>query len=194
MSNEVSKNEVSKNEVTQQEKYINNITLEYLLNPSLYEKVNKKKSGPIDEQLYQDAIFYRKRICQLTKEMCKGEYINNNFKNIFLAYANNIIYGLKQIDTEDIYQKEYIDLNGCIKQGEVLQDLYDISAANNLLANIRPLTSNLDGFVKKLTVNLQDKVLPQKRLANIKDPALKIKGLKKKQLSQVKSSQDKSVK
>ena len=93
-----------------QEKYINNITLEYLLNPNLYEKINKKNKGN-DDQIYKDAIFYRKRICQLTKDMCKGEYINNNFKHIFLNYANNIIYYLKQSDTEFIYQEEYGDFS-----------------------------------------------------------------------------------
>lgn len=173
--------------ITDQEKYINSITLEYLLNPTLYEKINKRNS-PIDDQLYKDAIFYRKRICQLTKEMCKGEYINNNFKNIFLAFATNIIHGLKQIDTEDIYQKEYADLLLIPDiSGQEATAAIDVGgqqqgqeAANSLLVNIRAPTSNLDSFVKKVNVNLEDKVLPQKKLANIKDPALKTKGLKKK--------------
>ena len=52
--------------------------------------------------------------------------------------------------------------------------------SNNLLANIRTPVSNLDNFVKKLNVNLEDKILPQKRLANIKDPSFKTKGLKNK--------------
>ena len=163
-----------------QEKYINNITLEYLLNPSLYEKINKR-NNPVDNQIYKDAIFYRKRICQLTKDMCKGEYINNNFKNIFLAYANNIIYYLKQIDTEDIYQEDYSDLsNNSINKLNLDISGLDITEANNLLINIREPISNLDNFVKKLNINLEDKILPQKRVANIKDPALKTKGLVKK--------------
>lgn len=163
-----------------QEKYINNITLEYLLNPNLYEKINKR-NNPVDNQIYKDAIFYRKRICQLTKDMCKGEYINNNFKNIFLAYANNIIYYLKQIDTEDIYQKDYNDLsNNSINKLNLDISGLNLSEANNLLINIRQPISNLDNFVKKLNINLEDKILPQKRVANIKDPALKTKGLIKK--------------
>ena len=163
-----------------QEKYINNITLEYLLNPSLYEKINKR-NNPVDNQIYKDAIFYRKRICQLTKDMCKGEYINNNFKNSFLAYANNIVYYLKQIDTEDIYQEDYSDLsNNSINKLNLDISGLDITEANNLLINIREPISNLDNFVKKLNINLEDKILPQKRVANIRDPALKTKGLVKK--------------
>ena len=62
------------------EEYINSITLEYLLNPCLYEKINNQKNMS-ENLIFKDIKFYRRRICQITKDMCKGEYINDNFKS-----------------------------------------------------------------------------------------------------------------
>ena len=46
--------------------YINSITLEYLLNPSIYEKINTQKNSS-DNLIFKDIKFYRQRICQITK-------------------------------------------------------------------------------------------------------------------------------
>ena len=59
-------------------KYLNNITLQYLLNPSLYDKINKNNLK-LDNDLSNEILFYIKRISHLTKEMSKGKYINNKF-------------------------------------------------------------------------------------------------------------------
>ena len=32
------------------------------------------------------------------KDMCKGKYIDDNLKTVFLNYANTLIYYLKQLD------------------------------------------------------------------------------------------------
>ena len=92
------------------EKYINNITLEYLLNPILYDKINCQDHNS-DQLILDDILFYRRRICKYTKDMCKGNYINNNFKKLFLNYATAIVYYLKQLDEKDIIQSDYNDLN-----------------------------------------------------------------------------------
>jgi hypothetical protein len=57
------------------EEYINKITLQYLLNPNLI--VNNEIDN---DELEKDIKFYRKRINQITKDMCKTNYINNNLK------------------------------------------------------------------------------------------------------------------
>ena len=59
------------------QEYINSVTLEYLLNPLLYNKINDQKNAS-SNLLFQDIKFYRKRICQITKDMCKGEFIDEN--------------------------------------------------------------------------------------------------------------------
>ena len=90
------------------EEYINSVTLEYLLNPLLYSKINDQKNAS-SNLIFKDIKFYRKRICQITKDMCKGEYIDDNLKLVFLNYASTITYYLKQLDEKDILQSDYVD-------------------------------------------------------------------------------------
>ena len=162
------------------EEYINSITLEYLLNPCLYEKINNQKNMS-ENLIFKDIKFYRRRICQITKDMCKGEYINDNFKTLFLNYANTIIYYLKHLDEKDILQSDYKDYQFTPSISKCLTD--DISSninADDLLINNSNPINNLDNFVKKINLESEKKILPQKRIANIKDPMLKKKGVKKK--------------
>ena len=162
-----------------EEQYINSITLEYLLNPCLYEKINHQKNTN-DKLVFKDIIFYRKRICQVTKEMCKGEYINETFKTMFLNYAHSIVYYLKQLDEKDILQSDYTNLNLKVTNPMINDISNNYEDINELLINKPQCINNLDNFVKKINVHIPDKILPQRRIANINDPALKKKGLKKK--------------
>lgn len=162
------------------EEYINSVTLEYLLNPVLYEKINNQKNNS-DNLIFKDIKFYRKRISQMTKDMCKGEYVNDNLKTIFLNYANAITYYLKQLDEKDILQSDYNDFKFTPSTTHYLTtDLSSDLNIDNLIINTPKNTNSLDNFVKKINIEEEDKILPQRRVANIKDPALKKKGLKNK--------------
>jgi hypothetical protein len=88
------------------EEYINKITLEYLLNPSIHIKTNNS-----NEVLNKDIKVYKKRISQITKDMTNGTFINTNLQSIFNNYASQLIYYFKQIDYEEMHQKEYNDTN-----------------------------------------------------------------------------------
>lgn len=170
------------------QEYINSVTLEYLLNPLLYNKINDQKNAS-SNLLFKDIKFYRKRICQITKDMCKGEYINDNLKTHFLNYTYALIYYLKQLDEKDIYQEEYNDLItntqdiSCIN----LENIEDTERENtesedpnDLLINKPEPINNLDNFIKKINIKNEDKILPQRKVANINDPNLRAKGVKKK--------------
>jgi hypothetical protein len=168
------------------EEYINSVTLEYLLNPVLYNKINDQKIMS-DNFIFKDIKFYKRRICQLTKDMCKGEYVNDNLKTFFLNYAHALVYYLKQLDEKDIFQEQY---DGLISKFSTT-DVLDISNSevneaniendiNSLLINKPQPVNNLDSFVKKINIKSEERILPQRRIANIKDPKLKKKGLKKK--------------
>jgi hypothetical protein len=163
------------------EKYINKVTLEFLLNPLLQEKLAKSEHN--DATLIPDIKFYRKRICQLSKDMCKGIYINDSLKPAFLNYTTALIYYLKQLDEKDILQSEYDDLvdNSVSIETDISMDICN-NDFDKLLINIPKPVNNLDNFIKKINVNVQDKILPQKKITNTKDPILKTKGLKKKNL------------
>jgi len=124
--------------------YINKITLEYLVNPSIHIKTNNS-----NDLLNKDIKFYKKRICQITKDMSCGDFINNNLESLFNNYASQLIYYFKQIDYEDIKQKEYNDLDNFVN---------NVNNVNNV--NDKP-------------------VLPIIKDINISDPILRNKGIKK---------------
>ena len=161
------------------EKYINSVTLEYLLNPILYEKISNQNSK--EQVILEDLQFYRKRICQITKDMSKGKYINDNLKSVFFNYATTVIYYLKQLDEKDILQSDYSDLKFDISTNDCLTpDLSYNFNPDNLIINQPKKNNTLDSFIKKINVESIDKILPKQRIANITNPLLKTKGVKKK--------------
>ena len=164
------------------EEYINNITLEYLLNPVLYEKIIIEKDKS-DSLIINDIKFYRKRLCQLTKNMCKGEYINENLKLVFLNYASSMIYYLKQLDEKDILQSDYINLDSGLSP--VKEEYTDISLCqdiDNIMMKSSKSDNNLDNFIKRVNLKEEDKIIPHKRVPDIRDPKLKNKGVKNKKI------------
>lgn len=160
------------------QEYINKITIEYLLNPNIS---NKKPEFVDNCNLEKDIKFYRKRICQLTKDMTHKKYPNDNIKLLFCNFASQIIYFFKQQDEKDLYQEEYLDLSlndlkKCDKDfGENGENL------DNLLINYPEQKPNLDNFVKKINIPQNDPIIPKRKVINIKDPTLKTKGVKKKE-------------
>ena len=162
------------------QEYINKITIEYLLNPN----ISNKKPELVDNcNLEKDIKFYRKRICQLTKDMTHKKYPNDNIKLLFCNFASQIIYFLKQQDEKDLYQEEYLDLSiNTIKNSDSDKDFGEnIENLDNLLINYPEQKPNLDNFVKKINIPQNDTIIPKRKVINIKDPTLKTKGVKKKE-------------
>tara|TARA_B100001093_G_C26825083_1_gene1013630 strand:+ start:359 stop:880 length:522 start_codon:yes stop_codon:yes gene_type:complete len=162
------------------QEYINNITLEYLLNPVLYEKINNEKDK-CDNIILNDIKFYKKRLCQLTKNMCKGEYTNENLKSVFLNYASTMIYYLKQLDEKDILQSDYNNLHS--ELSPIKEESSDVSLCqniDNLMMNLSNSDNNLDNFIKRVNIKENEKIIPHKRVADIRDPKFKNKGVKNK--------------
>ena len=169
------------------EKYINNITLEYLLNPILYEKLITEKNNPNQLLLLEDIVFYKQRICKITKDMCKGNYIDNNLKDLFINYAATIVYYLKQLDEKDILQSEYDNINQLDIDSETSTNINEIDIdteiskkVNEIIINKPKIINNIDNFIKKNNIIPTNKILPTKRIVNINDPILKTKGIKNK--------------
>ncbi|ALH23284.1 hypothetical protein ceV_378 [Chrysochromulina ericina virus CeV-01B] len=159
------------------EEYINKITLEYLLNPNM---LLKKNQTILDCNLDKDIKFYRKRINQMTKDMIKGNFPNSDLKMIFENYTSELIYYFKQQDTKDIYQEEYQDLSlNKIKDDNSLANNIEIESIDNILLSGKnnPVPS-LEKFVKKISITPDNHIIPQKKNINIKDPKLRVKGVK----------------
>jgi len=124
-------NIVEASQEASQDSYINKITLEYLLNPSIHIKTNDS-----NELLENDIKFYKKRICQITKEMSRGEVINQNLQSIFNNYASQLIYYFKQIDYDELHKGEYNDLTkDLVTTQETPQTIKDININEPILRN-----------------------------------------------------------
>ena len=155
------------------QEYINKITLEYLLNPSILIKNSEN-----DKTLEKDIKFYRKRICQITKDMSRGKFENESLKSLFDNYVSQIIYYFKRQDAKDIYQEEYNDLTF---DHDIHTELNsDNPSLDQLLLNNPEPIPTLNNFVKKINIDKEEKIVPTQKIANIKDPSLRTKGLKKK--------------
>tara|TARA_B100001121_G_C18684467_1_gene620049 strand:- start:924 stop:1406 length:483 start_codon:yes stop_codon:yes gene_type:complete len=154
------------------DEYINKITLECLLNPLLQTKL---KTITNSTTIFEDINFYKKRINQVTKDMIKGDYPNNELKQSFLSYSEDLIYYFKQLDEKDIYQKDYLDISFNKRKKNL-----DISCnLDNFLINQQEPKNNLDNFVNRLPSIPEEKIIPHKKIINIKDPSLRTKGVKK---------------
>lgn len=193
------------------DKYIENVTLEYLLNPSLQNQLIKKSSS-INKELYDDIKFYKKRIIQKVKDYCK-EINENNFTltandNVKLAYLNFVkilISDLKFQDTKDILQQDYISLENHISNDNTIEAVNCVNCVNcvntvnndstisvndsnisidNILIKQQTKNINLDSFVQKKNC-IKREILPNKRETNLQEPHLKYKGVKKKNINNI---------
>lgn len=102
------------------EKMINKITLECLMNDTIYDKyVNRdtEKKRESDQEFLEDLNFYNKRIVNLTRELLKSmtdqeyhsQYRDQKFdylRDMLSLYSRNLIEYFKHEDTRDIIQEE----------------------------------------------------------------------------------------
>jgi len=91
--------------------FVNQVTLDCLLNKHQYEKyISKKISKDVDKK---EKRFYRKRILNLTKDLLSSEAeVNGNnllpdVKYAFDNYVRTCIHSFKILDSNDIIQSEY---------------------------------------------------------------------------------------
>jgi hypothetical protein len=173
------------------ETFINQVTLDCLLNKQQYNKYLFNKTEKVSNR--KDKKFYRKRIFSLTKELLltkeKPDFLFPDVEYAFDNYVNSCIQYFKTIDSNDIIQNEYSSFVGIStlsnitgieddEDDEYLQSKED--ADKLLMRSINISKSSLDNFVKtKLTKRAQEMVLPKQKDINLADPILKSKGVLK---------------
>lgn len=176
------------------EKYIENVTIQYLLNPNLQNQIIKNNTI-LSKDFNDDVKFYKKRIGQYVKDICKDINsetfkINTNDKTKLacINFIKNLIEDYKFNDTKDILQEDYEEYN--------VIDNYDISNnvsnnksnsnydIDNILLKEEKKTISLDNFVKVKNVTKRE-ILPNKREANLQEPHLRYKGVKKKNIDNI---------
>ena len=157
--------------------YNNNITLAYLTNP-LYQSELARKVQTRTEVDGTDIKFYRKRILALTREMFRSEGPSVDLKKIHNEYVTSIIKHLKMTDKKDILQNEY-ESDHISKAPNPLAE-FDIADANKSFMRTAPNSNTLDNFVISHQIVEKPKTYPGKKKIDLKEPALKTKGIRRK--------------
>jgi len=178
------------------EKFINEITLECLMNKCTYDKYCQML-GPAKKSAHKkDKKFYRKRIYDLTKQLLNPEQaqqegppvniedLNSDILNTFEAYVKACIDHFKVVDKVDILQEDYKNLLDVDNSNQINVDsIHSVEEADQcLMRSIKIREPNtLEKFVKRKERKVEEpKPLPQQKDVNLKDPALKNKGIRKK--------------
>jgi hypothetical protein len=171
--------------------FVNQITLDCLLNKSQYEKyVASQVSKSVHEE---EKKFYRKRIYCLTKELLlvkeEPENLLPDVKYAFDQYVKSCVHYFKVLDSHDIFQQEYKEMREEeqeeITSGktEYLDEVLDSS--DNLInefittRKIKSFYSSLDPFVTVTSTKptREPMIMPQQREVNLQDPLLMNKGI-----------------
>jgi hypothetical protein len=157
------------------------ITLEYLT------KRIKPKQDIIDERNVKnrkERKFYRKRIINLTRDLlikkqdCPEFYVED-ITSSFDIYVKSCIHYFKALDENDILQKDLVDLDDNDNEEDEIIYEYNKEEDDKLLMRSIKMTKTLDNFIKKTTeVKKTEIILPKIKEIDIKNPELKLKGIK----------------
>lgn len=176
------------------EKYIENVTIQYLLNPNLQNQIIKNNTI-LSKDFNDDVKFYKKRIGQYVKDICKDINsetfeINTNDKTKLacINFMKCLIEDYKFNDAKDILQEDYEEYN-VIDNYDISNNISNIINNNkhdidNILLKEDKKTISLDNFVKVKNVTKRE-ILPNKREANLQEPHLRYKGVKKKNIDNI---------
>ena len=180
--------------------YVNQVTLECLMNKDTYKKyVATKKKSVVNKK---DQKFYRRRILSLTKELLYPEEVTTtttnpttntttktkttindpNIVGLFQIYSKACIEYFKSLDTNDIIQDHYSTLTSDTTEmsPEDIKTQAEIDQQFMRSIHVKEATT-LDKFVKRsTTAPKDDPILPKQKDINLRDPVLKNKGIRKK--------------
>ena len=187
--------------MTENNKLVDELSLEYFLNKDAYGKYLEKNSSEKQREYRKDKRFYRKRISDLTKQLLSSEAekdsqeshnlqqlktYNKDIHMAFDVYSRVCIEYFKNLDKTDIVQEDYIGLLN--SNSEIAKDpalnvdaINSIEQADQLLMRSIKITepNSLEKLVKrKSTQTIKKEVLPVEKSIDLKDPKLKKKGIK----------------
>ena len=176
------------------EDLINQITLDCLINREIYSKM--QNTNNIKNNVNKkDKKFYRKRILNLTKDLLLKknipyDEINPDIKNSFDNFMKTCIHYFKIVDTNDIIQEQYKELNTLTEAIEPSENNnLNIEETDNKSSTINEkdnrlfmrsikIKNGLEDFVKRKSTKKADEIiLPKIKEINLEDPILRIKGI-----------------
>ena len=120
--------------------------------------------------------------------------ITSDMQHKFETYISSCIEYFKMLDTTDILQEDYKDFLEIDEKNEIkIDENATIDSADQLMMRSIKIQepNSLEKFVKrKIMKPLRKEIPPQQKDVNLKDPALKNKGIRKKK--NITSTYDKS--
>jgi hypothetical protein len=190
------------------EEFINQVTLNCLMNKDLYNKYVKNNTIKLPNSVNKkDKKFYKKRIYNIIKQLLSSQETEiepclfTDVKKSFDNFVNICIHSLKVIDKTDIIQDDYKDIAESLTLNlDLNKELDDDNIKTKeeadllLLRSIKITNPSLDNFVKrKYTKAPQQVMMPQQKDINLRDPNLKIKGIKDKDKDNLNSEKKKNI-
>jgi len=163
---------------------INQMTLDYF-------KIKEQSKPRLSKASKKDIHFYRKRVIQLTKDLLSpDENVQELFPDIkyaFDIYVKNCVEYFKTLDKSDILQEDYknidTEINIVAEDTPDIQDVPDDTTKqiNKLIMKkTKDERCTLDKFIKRTIIKLDEPFIPVQKEINLKDPVLRIKGIRKK--------------
>lgn len=162
--------------------------LTYLINPQYQHQLHMRPTIDLNVLNQEDIDFYKKRIIQTTKDLLNSIDISCNtiIHDSFNLYVSLCITHFKILDTTDIIQTEYDALEKQESNNVVMYETKDLELSNKILFNKVQPKNTIDRCMKINKIDCRTKQaesFPIKKELNLKDPALKYKGIKKKSMS-----------
>ena len=88
---------------------VDHVTLDLMVNQPQYERYLRAKEADLTGKYEKAKRFYKKRITEMTRDLLKGETVNDIFVlQSFEAYAKACITHFRNKDKNDTLQEEYI--------------------------------------------------------------------------------------
>ena len=177
------------------EEFINQVTLNCLMNKDQYNKYVKNNTIKLPNSVNKkDKKFYKKRIYNIIKQLLSSQETEieprlfTDVQKSFDNFVNICIHSLKVIDKSDILQEDYKDIAESITLNLDLNTELDDNNVKTkedadllLFRSIKITNPSLDNFVKKkYTKAPEQMIMPQQKDINLRDPNLKVKGIKDK--------------
>jgi len=172
--------------------FVNQVTLDCLLNKEMYNKYNKHIKGKkANTNSKEERKFYKKRCFNLFKNIITGNDPDDLLPDVKYAYDNFIhscIHYFKTIDTNDLIQAEYNEMSNLETELDESLDLEKFSkneeADKLMMRSIKIDAPTLDKYVTRISTKKKENIiLPKQKNINLQDPELKNKGLKKKNIT-----------
>lgn len=181
------------NTVNDDHQEVSTVTLNCLMNQEHYGKYLEDKKPKKQKNKRKDRKFYKKRILEITKQLLSASItntatdINKDIEIMFDRYIDKCIESFKIIDKTDIIQSEHVTTIYESTMNDIPIDAPRLSAKEAdkelLMSNTKIINTNntLDAFVKVKSSKPREKeIIPIQKDINLKDPALKNKGIRKK--------------